>query len=63
VREFLSQRNIEYTEFDVTRDEAAHAELVRMGYHATPVVVAGKEVVPGFEPAILERLLSEASRT
>lgn len=57
MKEFLSQRGVEFTERDVTRDPAALAELEKLGYLTTPVTVVGPEVVVGFNPRRLEELL------
>lgn len=49
MKEFLSQRNILYTERDVSRDGTAVQELEQLGYMTTPVTVIGDEVVVGFD--------------
>jgi glutaredoxin len=58
VKEFLSQRGIEFTERDVAEDESALAELEQLGVFTTPVTVIDGEVVIGFDQARLEALLS-----
>jgi len=58
VKEFLSRRGIEFTERDVAEDEAALAELGRLGVFTTPVTVIDGEMVIGFDQARLEALLS-----
>jgi glutaredoxin len=57
VKEFLSQRNVEYTERNVAEDEQALEELAELGYMTTPVVKIDAEVVIGFDRARLETLL------
>jgi glutaredoxin 3 len=57
VKEFLSQRKVEYTEKNIVTDETALAELEKLGYMTTPVTVVDGEVVVGFDRAKLERLL------
>jgi glutaredoxin len=57
VKEFLSQRGVEFTERDVTQDEAALAELEELGVLTTPVTLIGEQVIVGFDPAKLEQLL------
>jgi glutaredoxin len=56
VKEFLSQRGVEFTERDVTQDEAALAELEALGVLTTPVTLLGKQVIVGFDPVKLEQL-------
>jgi glutaredoxin len=57
VKEFLSQKGIQYVERDVAHDEEALAELEKLGILTTPVVVIDGETVVGFNRAELERLL------
>ncbi len=57
MKEFLSQRKIEYTDRDIAADESALAELEKLGYMTTPVTVVDGEVVIGFDRAKMEKLL------
>ena len=57
VKEFLSQRGIEFTERDVTQDEQAQIELEAMEAFSTPVTVIDGEIVIGFNRHRLEQLL------
>ncbi len=57
VKEFLSQRGIDFVERNVAADETALAELQKLHYMTTPVTVVGDEVVVGFDSEKLERLL------
>ena len=57
VKEFLSQKGIEFTERDVTVDELAIAELEELGFMTTPVTVIHGEVVVGFDRERLDELL------
>jgi glutaredoxin len=57
VKEFLSQRGIEFTERDVAEDESALAELEQLGVFTTPVTVIDGEVVIGFDREKLNALL------
>ena len=56
-KEFLSQKGVPFTEWDVSTDEKALAELERIGYRTTPVIVIDGEVVVGFDQKRLEELL------
>ena len=56
-KEFLSQRKVEYTERNIVADDTALAELEKLGYMTTPVIVIDGEVVVGFDRAKLEKLL------
>lgn len=57
VKEFLSQNKIEFGDRTIAADEAALAELEKLGYMTTPVTVVNGEVVVGFDRAKLETLL------
>ena len=57
VKEFLSRKNIAYTERNIAADEAALAELEKLGYMTTPVTLIDGEAVIGFDQARLETLL------
>jgi len=67
VKEFLSQKNVGYTEHDVSQDRAAAEEMVsRTGQRGVPVTIIDGETIIGFDVARLEQALSKrpgASRT
>lgn len=59
VKRFLSERGVEFTEHDVSRDRAAAEEMVRLtGQSGVPVIVVDREVVVGFDRSRLEQLLA-----
>jgi len=60
VKEFLSQKNIVFTERNVATDESALSELQKLGYMTTPVTVVDGEVVVGFDREKLEKVLLSA---
>lgn len=57
VKEFLSQKGVEFTERDVAVDEKAIGELQKLGIMTTPVTVIDEVVVVGFDRDRLESLL------
>ena len=57
VKEFLSQKGVDFSERDITVDGQAIAELDELGYMTTPVTVIDGEVVVGFDPERLDELL------
>jgi len=59
VKEFLSQKGVDFTERDITVDDLAIAELEELGYMTTPVTVIDGEVVIGFDRERLEHLLGQ----
>jgi glutaredoxin 3 len=56
-KEFLSRHGIAFEERDVTRDEAALAELEKRSLMTTPVTFIDDEAVVGFDKAKLAGLL------
>ena len=59
MKEFLHQKGITFTDRDVTQDDAAFEDVMRMGFAATPVTLIDGEAVVGFNKARLEQLLAE----
>ena len=59
MKEFLHQKGITFTDRDVTQDDAAFEDVMRMGFAATPVTLIDGEAVVGFNKAKLEQLLAE----
>jgi len=60
VKEFLSQNKIEFVDRNIAADEAALAELEKLGYMTIPVTVIDGQVVVGFDRAKLQTLLKTA---
>lgn len=58
VKEYLSQKNIPYTEKNVQKDVNARKELMSMGHMGVPVIVIDGEEVVGFDRAKLDELLN-----
>jgi glutaredoxin 3 len=57
VKEFLSQKGVQFVERDISQDESALADLEALGAMATPVTVINGQVVIGFDKVRLEQLL------
>jgi glutaredoxin len=57
VKEFLSQNKIEFVDRNIAADEAALADLEKLGYMTTPVTVVDGQVVVGFDCDKLQKLL------
>ena len=57
MKEFLSQKQVEFSDRNIAADPVALAELEQLGYMTTPVTLVDGEVVVGFDRARLERLL------
>ena len=56
-KEFLSSKNISYTERNVAEDESALEELKQLGYMTTPVTVINGITIVGFNESELIKAL------
>jgi glutaredoxin 3 len=57
VKEFLSQNRVAFIDRNIAADEAALAELEKLGYMTTPVTLVDQEAVVGFDREKLQQLL------
>ena len=48
-KEYLSQMQIPFEERDITKNAETVAELKRLGYMTTPVIMINRTVVVGFD--------------
>jgi glutaredoxin 3 len=48
-KEYLSQRNVQFEDKDITQNAQALEELKKLGYMTTPVVVIERSVIVGFD--------------
>jgi len=59
VKAYLKQRGVPFTEYDVSRDPQAAAEMVRLsGQRGVPVVLIDGQVVVGFNRPLIDQLLA-----
>ena len=59
-KEFLSQKGVEFTNYDVTKDRDALEEMKKIsgGARSVPVIAVCNEVMIGFDPGRLEQALN-----
>ena len=57
-KEFLTEKNVEFVEKNVTTDTEARNELIEKGYRGVPVIVVGEEEIVGFDKERLSSLLN-----
>jgi len=57
-KEYLSQKGVSYQERDVARDAGALADLKKLGYMTTPVIVIDGRVIVGFDSEQIDRALA-----
>ena len=55
--EYLSRRDVQFTERDIRADREALEELLALGSRSTPTTLVDGEVVIGFDRRKLDRLL------
>lgn len=58
VKAFLSLRNAEFVEKNVSKDLEARAELIALGYDSTPITLIGDRSLEGFNTAALDDALA-----
>ena len=58
MKEYLSQKQVSFSDRDITEDPAAISELQKLGFMTTPVTVIGDQVIVGFDVPKLEEALS-----
>jgi glutaredoxin-like YruB-family protein len=57
---FLSEKGAIFEERDITRDPAAARDLTeKYKSHSTPTLVIGDEVLIGFDPERIDKILDE----
>lgn len=57
-KEFLKEKGIEYTDFNVAEDEEKRSEMIeKSGQMGVPVVYVGEEMMIGFDQAKLSAAL------
>ena len=60
VKVYLSRKGLEFTERNVSEDDAARDDLLALGLRSTPVTVIGDQNVVGYSPPKLEAALRAA---
>ena len=56
-KEYLSQKGIKFQERDIAQDPGALADLKKLGYMTTPVIVIDDSVIVGFDAAKIAQVL------
>ena len=59
LKEFLKERNIEFEEIDVSKDEKTQKEMIeKSGQMGVPVIEIDEEVIVGFDREKISKLLN-----
>lgn len=61
-KEYLSQKGIQFQEKDIAQDPNALADLKRLGYMTTPVIVVDGSVIVGFDADKIDQALQGYGR-
>lgn len=56
-KEFLSQKGIKFQERDIAQDPGALADLKKLGYMTTPVIVINGSAIVGFDADKIDQAL------
>ena len=56
-KEYLSQKGIEFQERDTKQDPSVLADLKKLGYMTTPVIVIDDSVIVGFDADKIDQAL------
>jgi glutaredoxin 3 len=59
-KEYLSQKGIEFQERDIAQDPGALADLKKLGYMTTPVIVVDGAVIVGFDSAKIDKYTADS---
>ena len=60
MKEYLSQKKVAYTEYDVAKDKDKAREMVEKSKQmGVPVIIVDDTIVVGFNQAELEKLLAK----
>lgn len=57
LKDFLNKKGVPYQEKNVSSDQQARKELMRMGHMGVPVTIINGEEIVGFDRSKLEQLL------
>ena len=57
MKEFLSRKNITFTDKNVVEDPQALQDLEALGYQKVPVTLIGDQIIVGYDPEKLARAL------
>lgn len=56
-KEYLNDKGVDYEERNISQNKEARIELTKRGIRSVPTIIIGDEVVVGFDPAKLDKLL------
>ncbi|CEN82817.1 glutaredoxin family protein [Paeniclostridium sordellii] len=57
VKKYLKEKNVEYIEYNISRNEEARRNLIKLGYMSVPVLLIDGNHVLGFDIDRINQLL------
>ena len=57
LKRYLKENNIQYIEYNISRDSNARKNLIELGYMSVPVLLINNEHVLGFDKTRIDKLL------
>jgi glutaredoxin 3 len=57
-KEYLSQKPVPFEEKDIAQEPSALADLKKLGYMTTPVIVIDASVIVGFDTEKIDKALA-----
>ena len=58
LKDYLKEHNVEYIEYNISRDEEARRNLIKLGYMSVPVTLINGNHVLGFDKLRIRQLLN-----
>ena len=59
LKNYLKENNIEYIEYNISKDQEARKNLIQLGYMSVPVTLIDGEHVLGFDRIRIDQLLNK----
>ena len=59
LKNYLKENNIEYIEYNISKDQEARKNLIQLGYMSVPVTLIDGEHVLGFDRVRIDQLLNK----
>ena len=58
LKDYLKEHNVEYIEYNISRNEEARRNLIKLGYMSVPVTLINGNHVLGFDKLRIRQLLN-----
>ena len=58
LKDYLKENNVEYIEYNISKDEEARRNLIKLGYMSVPVTLINGNHVLGFDRLRIRQLLN-----